>query len=95
MIKATSTISFTLTFLVKLFELLYSVSSRASMAEIDVNAFTTPFQLVKGLHRDVYPAIEPSNPALSAAGKAVLVTGAGGAIGAVRKPYPYLPVTFH
>ena len=35
----------------------------------DVNIFTTTFQLVKSIHRDLYPAVDPSNPALSANGK--------------------------
>lgn len=50
---------------------------------VDVNMFTTPFQLTKSMHRDVYPAIDPTNPALSAKGKIVIITGAGGGLGAV------------
>ncbi|MCJ1479304.1 hypothetical protein MMC13_007989 [Lambiella insularis] len=38
--------------------------------------------LTKKNHHDVYPAIDPTRPALSAAGKTVLVTGAGQGIGA-------------
>lgn len=45
--------------------------------------FTTPFQLTKSMHRDVYPAVDPTNPALSAKGKVVIITGAGGGLGAV------------
>ena len=55
------------------------------MAEqsFDVNMFTSPFQLTKSMHRDLYPAIEPTNPALSAKGKVIIITGAGGGLGAV------------
>ncbi|KAK5061384.1 hypothetical protein LTR84_007926 [Exophiala bonariae] len=35
----------------------------------------------KTFHRDVYPGISPNRPELSAAGKVVVVTGAGGGIG--------------
>ncbi len=49
----------------------------------DVNMFTSRFQLTKSMHRDLYPAIEPTNPALSAKGKVIIITGAGGGIGAV------------
>ena len=49
----------------------------------DVNMFTSPFQLTKSMHRDLYPAIEPANPALSASGKVIIITGAGGGLGAV------------
>ncbi|KAK5656703.1 hypothetical protein OQA88_4250 [Cercophora sp. LCS_1] len=33
-------------------------------------------------HQSVYPAIDPTNPALSTAGKSILITGAGTGIGA-------------
>lgn len=51
--------------------------------------FTTPFQLTKSMHRDVYPAVDPSNPTLSADGKVIIITGAGGGLGAVGAPIPY------
>lgn len=35
----------------------------------------------KTIHRSVYPAIDPTNPANSAAGKVVLVTGGGSGLG--------------
>lgn len=47
----------------------------------DPNAFTLPYQLTKGIHRDVYPLLEPTQPELSAKGKTVLITGASGGIG--------------
>ena len=50
---------------------------------MDVNAFTSPFQLTKSMHRDLYPALDPRNPDLSASGKRVIITGAGGQIGSV------------
>ncbi|KAF2002105.1 NAD(P)-binding protein [Amniculicola lignicola CBS 123094] len=49
--------------------------------ELGPDAFTKPFQLTKSMHRDVYPAVDPTNPSLSAAGKVVLITGAGGGLG--------------
>ena len=52
---------------------------------MDPNAFTAPFQLTKSLKRDVYPAIDPKNPTLSAKGKTILVTGATGGLGGVRR----------
>ncbi|KAF4546036.1 Short-chain dehydrogenase/reductase SDR [Lasiodiplodia theobromae] len=36
---------------------------------------------VKTLHRSMYPAIDPTNPANSAAGKTVAISGGGGGIG--------------
>ncbi len=56
----------------------------AEQQSLDVNMFTSPFQLTKSMHRDLYPAVEPSNPAISAKGKVVIVTGAGGGLGNVR-----------
>ena len=53
-------------------------------ATLDPNMLTAPFQLTKGLHRDIYPAIEPKKFAALAADKVVLVTGAGGGLGYVR-----------
>ncbi|KAF2012833.1 NAD(P)-binding protein [Aaosphaeria arxii CBS 175.79] len=47
----------------------------------DPNAFTSPFQATKSIRREIYPAIDPKNPDLSAKGKTVLITGAGGGIG--------------
>ena len=63
------------------------------MAEqtLDVNIFTSPFQLTKSMHRDLYPAIEPTNPALSATGKVIMITGAGGGLGAVSGDFGKRP----
>lgn len=54
-----------------------------SSGALDINAFTKPFQLTKGMHRELYPAVDPSNSALKASGKVVIITGAGGGVGAV------------
>ncbi|GME60381.1 uncharacterized protein LTHEOB_30 [Neofusicoccum parvum] len=48
---------------------------------MDADAFTKPFQLTKVMRRGPYAAIDPENPSLSAAGKVVIVTGAGGGVG--------------
>lgn len=55
----------------------------ANEGNLDVNMFTSPYQLTKSMQRDVYPAIDPTNPKLSAKGKVVLITGAGGGLGNV------------
>ncbi|CAN9089703.1 hypothetical protein AA0114_g6495 [Alternaria tenuissima] len=47
----------------------------------DYNAITWPVQLTSKVHRKNNPLLNPSNPALSAAGKTVLITGATGGIG--------------
>lgn len=54
-----------------------------AQGQIDPDQFTAPFQLTKGLHRDVYPAIDPKNERLKASGKVVVITGAGGGLGYV------------
>ncbi|KAF2148891.1 NAD(P)-binding protein [Myriangium duriaei CBS 260.36] len=48
---------------------------------IDPHKFTSPYQLTKSMHRDVYPAVDARRPELSAKGKVVIVTGAGGGLG--------------
>ncbi|KAI9162716.1 NAD(P)-binding protein [Paramyrothecium foliicola] len=53
------------------------------MDPADANAVTWPVQLTQAVHRDLYPFLEPSNPALAAAGKTVLITGVSGGIGKV------------
>ena len=62
---------------------LTSNDKMAARQILDVNMFTSPYQLTKSMPRDVYPAIAPTNPALSAKGKVVIITGAGGGLGAV------------
>jgi len=47
---------------------------------LDVHGSTHP-PFTKVTHRDVYPAIDPSNPSLSLQGKTVLIAGAGRGIG--------------
>jgi len=52
------------------------------MAEqVNPDEMTLGSQFVKGMHRKVYPAIDPTNPNNSAAGKKVLITGASRGIG--------------
>jgi len=48
---------------------------------VDPHAFTTPNSFTKNLYRDIYPAIEPTSPALSQEGKVVIITGASRGIG--------------
>ena len=47
----------------------------------DPDAYTRPYQLTKTMRRGLYPAIDQSQSDLSAAGKVVIITGAGGGIG--------------
>ena len=47
----------------------------------DPDQFVRPYQLTKTMHRGLYPAIDPKRPELSAAGKVVIITGAGGGVG--------------
>lgn len=50
---------------------------------IDPDQFTAPFQLTKGMHRHVYPTVDPTSEGLRATGKVVVITGAGGGLGYV------------
>ncbi|KAF2194086.1 NAD(P)-binding protein [Zopfia rhizophila CBS 207.26] len=47
----------------------------------DLDAVTWPYQLTKAVHRDMYPLLDPAQPALSAKGKNVLITGVSGGVG--------------
>lgn len=47
----------------------------------DPDAYTRPSQLKKTMRRRLYPTINPSKPELSAAGKVVIITGAGSGVG--------------
>lgn len=62
-------------------------------ANFDPDSFTRNFLLTKSYHRDLYPAIDPSNPELDASGKVVIITGAGGGLGNVGllSTIPVLP----
>ncbi|KAF2269063.1 NAD(P)-binding protein [Lojkania enalia] len=53
------------------------------MASFDVerDGILLPHQFTPTMHRELYPAVSPTNPKLSAAGKIVLVTGATRGIG--------------
>lgn len=50
--------------------------------KLDPDHFTRLSAFTKTIHRDVYPAVLPTNPDLSMKGKLVIVTGAGSGIGA-------------
>ena len=43
--------------------------------------FTTNNSFTHSVYRDVYPAVDPKSPALSQAGKVVMITGASRGIG--------------
>ncbi|KAJ4340416.1 hypothetical protein N0V95_007501 [Ascochyta clinopodiicola] len=45
--------------------------------------FVTSMQFTARTHRDVYPAIDPTQPALSQKGKVVIITGASQGLGAL------------
>ena len=47
---------------------------------MDVNDFNSPCQLTKSIHWDLYPALDPTNPDLSASGKVVIIACAESAI---------------
>jgi NADPH:quinone reductase-like Zn-dependent oxidoreductase len=53
------------------------------MSDAEINSLTLSTQFTPTMHRAVYPAISPSNPSNSAAGKSILVTGASRGIGKV------------
>ena len=54
-----------------------------SQEQADPDSFTTPFQLTRRMHRDIYGPVKPDNPDLKASGKVVIVTGAAGGLGFV------------
>ncbi|KAI2466454.1 NAD(P)-binding protein [Annulohypoxylon bovei var. microspora] len=47
----------------------------------NLDAVTWPYQLTKAVHRNLYAALDPSSPELSAEGKTVLITGVSGGVG--------------
>ncbi|KAM5368658.1 hypothetical protein ACJZ2D_009430 [Fusarium nematophilum] len=51
------------------------------MSDSNVDVGYRRFFLTKETHREAYPAVSPSRPALSQAGKTVLITGGTGGIG--------------
>lgn len=50
------------------------------MSAPDADMFTMANSLTKDYNREIYPAVDPTNPDLSAAGKVVVITGAAGGI---------------
>jgi hypothetical protein len=71
--------------LIKVFELFsqsYDLEdAKASMADYDRDAFSTPFQLTKTMHRSPYELILPEKPANSQKGEIIVITGAGQGLG--------------
>ncbi|GKT95657.1 LOW QUALITY PROTEIN: short-chain dehydrogenase/reductase [Colletotrichum tofieldiae] len=51
------------------------------MASLPADFYVKAIQFTKGVHRDQYPAIDPTGPELSLAGKVVIITGASRGIG--------------
>ena len=58
------------------------------MDHSDLNVVTWPYQLTEAVYRDLYPALDPSRPELSAKGQTVLITGVSGGVGKVSKNLP-------
>lgn len=61
------------------------------MAEYPDDYWVKAAQYTKNVYRDVYPAVDPSRPELSMAGKVIIVTGASRGIGARVSPGPGPP----
>ena len=62
------------------------------LAALPDDFFVTSSQFTKTTYRDGYPSIDPSSPALSQAGKVVIVTGANQGLGRLVRPFPlHLP----
>lgn len=51
------------------------------LAGLDEDFLLYAQAFTKELHRDVYPSIDPTSPALSQAGKVVIITGASKGLG--------------
>ncbi|KAK9350639.1 hypothetical protein V1523DRAFT_419160 [Lipomyces doorenjongii] len=51
------------------------------MEQLPDHYFTTTNSFTKNVYRDVYPGVDPTSPALSQAGKIVVITGASRGIG--------------
>ena len=56
--------------------------SLSDLASLSPDHFTKEHAYTKNIHRDEYPAIDPTSSALSQAGKVVIITGASSGIGA-------------
>lgn len=55
---------------------------------IDPDVYTKAECITKSYFRDVYPAVDPSNEALTQRGKVTIITGAGRGLGVVSHEYP-------
>jgi hypothetical protein len=56
----------------------------------DLDAVAWPYQLTAAVHCDMYPALDPARPELSAEGKMVLITSVSGGVGKAGGPRPCL-----
>jgi hypothetical protein len=61
------------------------------MSELPSDYFIKTFQFTPNVHNDQYPSIDPTSPALSLAGKTVIVTGASRGIGAKVRLHHFSP----
>jgi hypothetical protein len=59
-----------------------TASCSARMDSLPTDHFVKQAQFTPTTHRDVYPAIDPTNASLSQAGKVVIITGASQGLGA-------------
>ena len=55
----------------------------ADLSKLPKDFYVTSMQFTKNAHQDVYPAIDPSSPEHSLAGKVAVITGASRGIGAM------------
>jgi hypothetical protein len=51
------------------------------LSSLPLDHFISLNQFTKSVHTDVYPSIDPATPALSQAGKVVIITGASRGLG--------------
>lgn len=62
---------------------------------VDTEHFVKLQQFTPKTYRDVYPAINPTNPSLSQAGKVVIITGASQGLGATVRLFPFSQYHYH
>lgn len=64
------------------------------MDQLPVDFFATSGAYTPHVHRDQYPAIDPTSSALSQAGKVIIITGASAGIGARGRHAPTPPISY-